>query len=349
MKILLAVNKNCANPLVKELSEKLIQNGLDVTVSDDEFWRCEKKYDIVHIHWPEALSNWKDYSFAENYFFRKVVLPHWQKKSKVVCTVHNESPHTIKSKSTIEIYEEIHSKACGLIHMGRFSQDSIAMEYDRRNLEDIVIPHHVYNSFGIKIDRNNARERLVLSKNKKIVLCFGALRHLEEKDFLLSAFKDLDGSFFLLAPSFGLVPRPGKRNFFKWLKWEVQNRERLFPKLRLTSSTVSDDEVNVYFSAADVVVIPRLKTLNSGNIPLAFKYGCPVVSSEYGNIGEITKETGNFTFDPDNPKSLSKAINDSYNSRMKLSQSNLDYGVQNWSLDKIALAHKSFYELLSSK
>ena len=63
-----------------------------------------------------------------------------------------------------------------------------------------------------------------------------------------------------------------------------------------------------YFTAADVVFIQRLRILNSGNLPMGFYYGRPVLGPAVGDVGEILQEAGNPTFDPEDAPSVATAL-----------------------------------------
>ncbi|MPM66945.1 hypothetical protein SDC9_113859 [bioreactor metagenome] len=73
---------------------------------------------------------------------------------------------------------------------------------------------------------------------------------------------------------------------------------------KLSAKFINNQELPLYFTAADVVFIQRCQILNSGNIPMAFLFGKTVIGPKIGNVGEIIDETGNISFDPFNPLSI---------------------------------------------
>ncbi len=63
---------------------------------------------------------------------------------------------------------------------------------------------------------------------------------------------------------------------------------------------------------ADVLFIPIIKSLNSGNVALGNTFGKVVVGPNYGVIGEELEKLGNPVFDVDQiEKTLKKAIESS--------------------------------------
>jgi glycosyltransferase involved in cell wall biosynthesis len=71
---------------------------------------------------------------------------------------------------------------------------------------------------------------------------------------------------------------------------------------------ISDDEVESYFVAADVVVIPYVDIFQSGVPFLAFSFGLPVIATDVGSLREdVTRETG-ILCRPKDPTDLAHAI-----------------------------------------
>jgi len=78
--------------------------------------------------------------------------------------------------------------------------------------------------------------------------------------------------------------------------------------IKFSNEVIPDDLMQCYYCAADVVLIQRLDILNSGNLPMAFHAGKVVVGPNVGNVGEILRETGNFTFLPTDSESAIQAV-----------------------------------------
>ena len=74
---------------------------------------------------------------------------------------------------------------------------------------------------------------------------------------------------------------------------------------------ISDEDINIYFSAADVVVLPYRSSSQSGIIPLSYHYNRPVITSNLESLIEVVedKKTG-IIFDLRKKNSLEIAILD---------------------------------------
>lgn len=72
---------------------------------------------------------------------------------------------------------------------------------------------------------------------------------------------------------------------------------------------IPDEETEVYFKAADVVVLPYTHIYQSGVLFLGYSFGLPVLASDVGSLKDdiIDGKTG-FVFEPRNPDHLAQTI-----------------------------------------
>ena len=69
-----------------------------------------KEADIIHLHWPEALYNWKEPSERNiQKLEEKIIL--WKEKHKIIYTRHNEEPHLGGSKNFSRLYNLVEQAA----------------------------------------------------------------------------------------------------------------------------------------------------------------------------------------------------------------------------------------------
>ena len=78
---------------------------------------------------------------------------------------------------------------------------------------------------------------------------------------------------------------------------------------------IPDDEVEVYFKAADVTVIPYVKIFQSGVPFLSYSFGLPVIATDVGSLRDdiIEHETG-FLCRPEDSADMARAIRDYFSS-----------------------------------
>ena len=70
-----------------------------------------------------------------------------------------------------------------------------------------------------------------------------------------------------------------------------------------------DEETEIYFKAADVLVLPYVHVFQSGVLFLGYNFGLPVIASDVGALREeiIEGQTG-FVCEPRNTRALAAAI-----------------------------------------
>ena len=77
----------------------------------------------------------------------------------------------------------------------------------------------------------------------------------------------------------------------------------------LRAEFIPDDETEVYFKAADVLVLPYRDIYQSGVLFLGHSFGLPVLAADVGSLkDEIVEGKTGFIFRPEDPVDLAKAI-----------------------------------------
>jgi len=72
---------------------------------------------------------------------------------------------------------------------------------------------------------------------------------------------------------------------------------------------VPNEEVGLYFAAADVVVLPYVEATQSAVVPIAYSFHKPVITTDVGGLAEVVKdgETG-LIVPPRDSAALTKAV-----------------------------------------
>jgi glycosyltransferase involved in cell wall biosynthesis len=83
----------------------------------------------------------------------------------------------------------------------------------------------------------------------------------------------------------------------------------LSASVRLVDRYVANEEVALYFSAADLVVLPYTSATQSGVVTIAYSFERPVVTTKVGGLPEVVidGQTG-FLVDPADPAALADAV-----------------------------------------
>ncbi len=191
---------------------------------------------------------------------------------------------------------------------------SRSVENDLLSLEPaakyVLQPHPVYEIFGEEFEREVARKRLhethpelALSPGESVVLFFGYVRDYKGLDVLLDALPSL------LEKRKARVLVVGE--FYSDEKKYREQVERLGIRDHVCfhSSYVPNDEVSLFFSAADVVALPYHSATQSGIVQIAYNFNRPVVATDVGGLAEVVihGRTG-YIVPPHDPKAFAQAL-----------------------------------------
>ncbi len=172
-----------------------------------------------------------------------------------------------------------------------------------------VIPFGINNTCpSTALGRQEARERLGLGPTEKVLLFFGQIAPYKGLEYLVSAFSELakqDPAYRLLIA--GKVKK-GHSVYWKGIQSTIE-ASAIGRRVLTRIEHVPDKEVERYFKAADVVVIPYVEIFQSGVPFLSYSFGLPVIATEVGSLRDdiVEGETG-FLCRPKNSVDLARTI-----------------------------------------
>ncbi len=152
-----------------------------------------------------------------------------------------------------------------------------------------------------------ARQRLALKAGEKAILFFGNIAPYKGLEYLVEAFQrhlSRNGEYRLIIAG---IP---KNCATYWAGIQQGIREDVRKgRIILRAEFIPDAEAEVYFKAADVVVLPYRYIYQSGVLFTGFNYGLPALVADVGSLREeiIEGETG-WVFRPEDPADLARAI-----------------------------------------
>lgn len=336
------------NYFVDELVSMLSKVGFNVKLGLDILWTDEVfKFDIVYFQWPDYIYNGKlSKTIVNNIFDRLTEIKKHNIKIFVHC--HNLRPHIVNSSELLDLYEIIYSNADVMIHMGKYSKDLMKTIYP--NVKHYIVPHHTYNAFNFDRDSKSCKEILKLPNDKINVLCFGQFRNNTERKFILELKKKLPSNKFnFITPGF-YRERLKQNNLLlscKVILWTLWYK---ICGIKFSRKLINDELTEIYFCAADVILIQRPQILNSGNLPMAFSAGKAVIGPNIGNVGTILHETNNITFDIDYQEMLCSVLLEIEKCELeKIGRLNKEYAQKHWSHDVLGATYKHIIaEILTS-
>lgn len=140
------------------------------------------------------------------------------------------------------------------------------------------INHPLYNHFGEKLNQDDAKDKLGLKRDNKTLLFFGFIRAYKGLDLLLQAFNELDDSYQLIIA--GEIY--GDFSVYQNLIDSSANKENI----HLFNHYIQDDEVPLYYSAADVCILPYKSATQSGITSISNHFELPIIATDVGGLKE---------------------------------------------------------------
>jgi len=151
------------------------------------------------------------------------------------------------------------------------------------------VVHPLYDNFGEKMQKHEARKQLGLPLDKKIILFFGFIRKYKGLDLLLEAMARLKNDTRPVIAGLQLV-----------VAGENYEEEGLYTglikQLGIEDSVVdhmvyvNDSEVRYYLSAADFVIQPYRNATQSGVTPLAYHFEKPMLVTNVGGLPALVPD-----------------------------------------------------------
>lgn len=176
-----------------------------------------------------------------------------------------------------------------------------------------------------------------------LIVLHDVFEHLEKKELVLEKLKSClksDGRILITFPpyysAFGahqqlLKSKMGKFPFFHLLPFSIPFLIDKFP----------NEDVAIYFSAADVVVLPYISATQSGIAQIAYNFDKPVIATDVVGLREVIVDgkTG-YIVPPNDPKTLADAITKFYSGNKEKEFS------ENVKLEKQKYSWDSFVETI---
>src|SRR5450432_4626302 len=167
------------------------------------------------------------------------------------------------------------------------------------------VPHPLYDNFGEKISKEEAREKLNINKKDKVLLFFGFIRKYKGLDILLESMKILKK-----APSTQNIKLLIAGEFYEYEKnyRELLSDPAIKDNLIIHTQFIPDSMVKYYLCAADCVVQPYRNATQSGITPLAYHFEKPMIVTNVGGLPSLVPhEKVGLVADP-NPKDIAEKI-----------------------------------------
>lgn len=243
---------------------------------------------IFHILWNYKLT-----------FFDRTLLMLYYKVlgKKIVLTAHNvnaaerDGKESALNRFSLRVQYQLVDHI--FVHTQKM-KDELTAVFKVSGDKVTVIRFGVNNSLPVtELTFIDAKRKLGIMASHKTLLFFGRIRAYKGLDYLIRAFEQValqDKNYRLI------IAGELKKDSLQYWQ-EVQESiaragtdKQIIQHIRF----IEDAETEVYFKAADVLVVPYTAVFQSGVLFLAYSFGLPVIATDVGSLCEdvVEGETG---------------------------------------------------------
>jgi len=227
--------------------------------------------------------------------------------TRVLFICHNVIPHDVGKMHLLLVKALLRKGDFAIVHS---EQEKRLVQEAAPSIEVIKHVHPIYDFFAAsagkadhRVSLQDAKDKLRISKDKLVLLFFGFVRPYKGLDLLIEAMpkicQRLD-AYLLVVGEFW----ESRARFDEMIK-ELP----LVENIRIIDRYVPDNEVLLYFTAADVVVLPYREATQSGVIQIAYGFRKPVITTDIGGLAEVVEDgkTG-YVVPKDSPEAIADAV-----------------------------------------
>ena len=230
--------------------------------------------------------------------------------TSVICIFDNVIPHEKRTGDKI-LTSYFTNSIDGAIVMSKTVMDDLKVF--REKIPVKLSPHPLFDNYGAPVERSLALAALNLSPDESYLLFFGFIRAYKGLDLLIEAFSDKRlrnrKLKLIIAGEFYEDDIPYKDLI---RKYNLENDIIFFDHF------IKDNEVHLFFSAADLVVQPYKTATQSGVTQIAFYFEKPMLVTNVGGLKEIVPDGKcGYVVEP-KPEFISEAIIDFFDNNRKV-------------------------------
>lgn len=228
------------------------------------------------------------------------------RREKILFVCHNVFPH---ERFPLDRLLTKWTLGCGRYFITQSKMDARDLLSVKHDAVYRVTPHPTYGMFCKQgMSMSKAREQLKIDQGQRVLLFFGFVRKYKGLQYLLEAMKLLKEKDFKVqlwvVGDFG----EDKDEYVEQIRrFEIEDQ------VQMVEGYVPDDEVEKYFAASDLVVLPYLSATQSGIVQIAFGFEKPVLVTEVGGLPDVvTNGKTGYVVEPRSAEMIAEAIMDYY-------------------------------------
>jgi D-inositol-3-phosphate glycosyltransferase len=212
---------------------------------------------------------------------------------KIVLTAHNvnaakrDGKDSLRNRLSLRFQYRMSDHI--FVHTERMKGE-LLNEFGLDDQKVSVIPFGINNTIPTsEMSARDAKQALGVSADEPTVLFFGQIAPYKGLEYLVAAIADVltrNNRVRLIIA--GKIKR-GSTSYWEQIREGILSTaitDRVIERIRF----IPDDEVELYFKAADVAVLPYVTIFQSGVPFLAYSFGLPVLATDVGSLKEDVVE-----------------------------------------------------------
>jgi glycosyltransferase involved in cell wall biosynthesis len=277
-----------ANPYNALLYAAVAEQGVTVREFSRRALRRDRP-DIVHLHWPELtfLSSHRAWQSRLRLAVFGVLIGQARRRgTRLLWTVHNDDAHEARGTPalTLALERMLRRQVDGAFILS----DAAESAFRARFGDAIPIYHtahgHYRDAYPLSITRADARTELGIDSERTVLVSVGQIRPYKNLPGLIDAARGVEDPLLLL----GIAGKPdGEASAAR-----LRTGASADPRVRLELERLDDARMAAWLRAADAVVLPYRRILNSGSAILALSAGRPVIAPAIGAMPELARSAG---------------------------------------------------------
>ncbi len=300
------------NPYQELFSGALEAAGLIVTRIPPRKWfplqyALSRPLDILHLDWPHDFYNGRT---PLRRVLKQAMYLHGlrtAKERRLVWTAHNLIGHdAVDADYEKRMVQRLVDVCSGIVCLSAAAETALRDAY-RVSAATVVkvIPHgHYIDVYPNAMTRREARERLGIGDDSRVVLSLGRIMPYKGLEDLIAAFGAVAsaGDALLIC---GGSSDPG---FIARLQALAAPMRETGRDVRIVSETIPERDLQIFYNACDLAAYPFRQILNSGSVIMAMSFGRCFVAPTMGSVPEVAYPRAYFGYAPDDPDGLASAM-----------------------------------------
>lgn len=260
-----------------------------------------------------------------------------KKNVKVISVLHNVIPHEHRIGDRTLTRYFLKQNDAFLVMSDTVRDDLLSYLPDAKY---VMHPFPIYSQFGEPIDQVEARKKLNIPLDKKVLLFFGLIRNYKGLDLVIDAFDKLSDEYYLIIAGESY----GKFDDYQKQIDTNKNKERISQYIKY----IPDDEVTNYISAADLNVLPYKTATQSAVVAMAYQFDSPVLVTDVGGLRGMVEPYGTgIVVDSPDAGLIAKGINHFFENDMHdQCKQNIQQFKKDYSWENLASEIEKLYETL---